>query len=509
MNHDWRAPVPKSYGTAYSLQYWNTTDSNLTHKTIAPGEIDYYDQPSDLSKHFASLGAYQQQPIVRSDAAMQICGVGWNCTYVISFIGPGYKCTEHSQSDLSSLNAPFNFSDILPQGNASYLSSSLLGEYFRPQINSSAGGVPTSRPYPDHLGAFRVEPLIWTGYAVNNNQSQSQNYSPHIFSCEHWVTNYTINMTLINGQQNANVTGRDFLHPIIDTAYIPDLDASDGTFDNTVADPTSNYVLPSPPDAVPNYRLVASYHTMGLILRTSLDGNLQVANGGLAFTHTHASQTKLVNASANFFPVPDLMDQTQSLYEDILLSLLAYEPFLIVVNATTKNPAAAPKFNEDGSGYPCVKSRLTNTYVYHQTDLWLSYSAIIIMAAVCLILGARSVSENEHRILDTRFSTIVASTRGPALEELQWKKWSDRGNVPRDEVAKVRLGYGFINDSIMDHTSPILRHWRSRSDGESTVSRGGEDYCGFGVEGKVRQNSREGGWEALRSRWPRRGSVLF
>src|SRR5262249_21237270 len=160
------------------------------------------------------------------------------------------------------------------------------------------------------------------------------------------------------GQRSANVTSRDFLHPIIDTTYIPDLNASDGTFDETVAKPTSNYVYPSPPDAVPNYRLIASYHTMGLILRTSLEGNLQVAKGGLAFTHTHASQTKLVDASANFFPVPDLMDQTQSLYEDILLSLLAYEPFLIVVNATTQDPVAAPKYNEDGSGYPCVKSRL-------------------------------------------------------------------------------------------------------------------------------------------------------
>ena len=132
------------------------------------------------------------------------------------------------------------------------------------------------------------------------------------------------------------------------------------------------------------------------------------------------------------------------------------------------------------------------------------------MAAVCVLLGVRSISENEHRVLDTRFSTIVASTRGPALEELEWRKWSDCGYVPHEEVAKVRLGYGLINDSIMDSTSPILRHWRSRSDGESTVSRGGEEYCGFGVEGKVRQISNNpGGGEAFKSRWTRKGSVLF
>jgi hypothetical protein len=228
MDHDWRDPVPKSYATAYSLQFWNTTDSNLTDNTITRGEFDYYDQPSDLSKTFASLGAFQHKPIVRSNASMQICDIGWNCTYSISFIGPGYKCTEHSQSDLSSLNAPFDFSYILPQGNASYKSSNLLGEYVRPQVNASAGGVPDSKPYPHHLGAFRVEPLIWTGYAVSNNQSQSQNHSAHIFSCEHWVTNYTVNVTFANDQQNAYVTERDFLHPIVDTTYNPPQNASDG-----------------------------------------------------------------------------------------------------------------------------------------------------------------------------------------------------------------------------------------------------------------------------------------
>lgn len=510
MDHDWRDPVSKSYAIAYSLQFWNTTDPDLTDKSIASGEFDYYDQPSDLSKLFAGLGAYQQKPIVRSNAAMQICGVGWNCSYMISFVGPGYQCTEHSQSDLSNLNAPFSFNDILPQGNASYLSSNLLGEYFRPQVNASAGGVPTSKPYPDHLGAFRVEPLIWTGYAVSNNQSHPQTYNAHIFSCEHWVTNYTINMTFANDQQNANVTERDFLHPIIDTTYIPDLNASDGTFDNTVADPTSNYVLPSGQDALPNYRLVASYHTMGLILRTWLQGNIQIGNGSLAFTHTQASQTKLVDPSSNFFPVQDLMDQTQSFYEDILLSLLAYEPFLVVVNATTTDPTAGHLGNADGSGYPCIKSRLLNTYVYHVRDLWLSYSAIILMAIVCLVLGVRSISANENRVLDMRFSTIVASTRGPALEELDWRKWGDCGYVPREEAERVRLGYGIINDSVMDSTSPILRHWRSRSDGESTFSRGGEEYCGFGLEGKVRQiTNNPGGWEAFKSGWTRRGSVLF
>ena len=506
MDHDWRDPKPKSYATAYSLQYWNSTE-NSTYKTIRPGEFDYYDQPSDLPKTFASLGAYQHKPIVRSNAAMQICGVGWNCTYSISFIGPGYKCTEHSQRDLSSLNAPFDFSHILPRGNASYLSSDLLGEYVRPQVNASGGGVPDSKPYPHHLGAFRVEPLIWTGYAVSDNQHRSQKYSAHIFSCEHWVTNYTVNVTFANDQQNANVTERDFLYPIINTTYLPHLNASDGTFDSTVATPTSNYVYPSPSDVVPHYRLVASYHTMGLILRDWLQGDIQLDPQGLSFTHTQASETKLVDPSTNFFPVQDLMNQTQSLYEDILLSLLAYEPFLVVANAITTDPAAGRLQNTDGSGYPCTKSRLANTYVYHVRELWLSYSAIILITALCVLLGAQSVSENTDRVRDMHFSTIIASTRGSALEGLGWRKWSLHGHVPREEVASVRLGYGVVSDSSAGSMTPIQGHWRSGSVAESAVSGSREDYYGFGVEGKVGQVTDVGIWKTFRKRWTARGVV--
>jgi hypothetical protein len=281
------------------------------------------------------------------------------------------------------------------------------------------------------------------------------------------------------------------------------------TYDRTIATPTSNYVYPSPSDMVPNYRLVASYHTMGLILRNWLQGDIQVGGGGLAFTHTQASQTKLVDASTNFFPVQDLMNQTQSFYEDILLSLLAYEPFLVVVNATTTDPAAGPLQNTDGSGYPCTKSRLVNTYVYHVRELWLSYSAIILITALCVLLGAQSVSENANRVRDMRFSTIIASTRGSALEELGWRKWSLRGHVPREEVVSARLGYGVVSDSSAGSMAPIQGHWRSGSVTESAVSGSREDYYGFGVEGKVGQVADVGVWKSFKRRWTTRGSMLY
>jgi hypothetical protein len=373
------------------------------------------------------------------------------------------------------MNAPFNTSILIPEGIYGYIAKPFLGEYAVPQIVAYGGGIPNATDIPDNLGAFRTEPLIWIGYSVNTRKplppgdphaNWTYEYIPKVFSCEHWETNYTVQLNYIAGQQKATVTNKTFMSKIIDTTYVPDQNASDGTLDWTVATPTSNYILPTPSEAVGRYRKTAAYHSIGLQLRTWLDGYLDFSNGIWPVTNTEASLTRLIDPTNNYLPVPDLMDQVQSLYEDFLLSLLAYPSFVIVVNASSTQDRL----------YPCTKTRLLNTYVYHVRDLWLSYGAIILATAIALYVGARSVHENGDRVRDANFSTIVASTRGPALEGLGWKKWSARGSVPGGVVGSVKLGYGKVPEE------PGVR------DGESPdFGRERGEYWGFGVEGDVRQ----------------------
>jgi hypothetical protein len=96
---DWRIPTKIDGLNEISLSFWNTTSKNLTDDlTLSkdPNLFDYYDQPSFPIAKVATLSAYLQRTMVRTNAAVDTCGAGWNCSYTISFKGPGYKCTDQS-----------------------------------------------------------------------------------------------------------------------------------------------------------------------------------------------------------------------------------------------------------------------------------------------------------------------------------------------------------------------------------------------------------------------------
>ena len=466
-------PYVKSGSNAYALSLWNTTDVSGT----TSGFLDYWTSSSPLTESYVSIGAYEQKPAMKAGAATDICGTGWNCSFIINFVGPGYQCKEHARGVgdntqlLQDLNAPFDTSALIPQGTKGYYAVPLLGEYAVPQILAGEHGIPINftpgTPLPPNLGAFRTEPVIWMGYSVNTGERAADGdpyanwtwkYTPKIFSCQHYETQYTVLVNYSAGQQHTLVTNRTFLAPVVDTTLVPSTAASDGTLDTTYATPTSNYILPTPSSAVALYRKTAAYHSLGLQLRTWLNGFVDYSNVSWPVSGTRASLTRLIDPTSNYLPVKDLMEQVQGLYEDFLLSLLAYPSFVVVVNASSSNPLDPL--------YPCTKSQLLNTYVYHARDLWLGYGAVILAAAAAIAVGARAVRANGDRVRDARFSNIVVSTRGSALEGLGWKRWAAAGYVPRPAMAGVKLGFGRIP--------------------EDGGTQGGE-YWGFGVEGHVWQ----------------------
>ncbi|KAI0849192.1 hypothetical protein F5Y00DRAFT_235882 [Daldinia vernicosa] len=98
---------------------------------------------------------------------------------------------------------------------------------------------------------------------------------------------------------------------------------------------------------------------------------------------------------------------------------------------------------DESTKYPCVRSRLENRYIYHARDLWVVYSIAIFLAAAGAGAGTLAILENEGVLRNTRFSSIVAATRGPALEKLGWVG-EDRGNLPRD-IKNLKVGYGIVH----------------------------------------------------------------
>lgn len=302
-------------------------------------------------------------------------------------------------------------------------------------------------PYPKNLGAFMTEPVLWIGYSVATGSGKPPNnrtdlgwdtaFEAAIFCCEHYLTNYTVRFNHTFSQQTTTVLERKYLHPIINTTFIPDKNATDSTKDNTTVTPESNYVLPLD---LENYRLTAAYHSIGKQMRSYLNGFIQYVP--FARVGSHASQTSLIDKET-YLPVPNLISEIQQLYENMVLSLLSNPQFVIVSWAADPTRRSGRSISTDPAlSYSCVKTRVVNAYVYNSRDFWIAYAVAIGAACIAVVLGSAALSQNNFRVRDAHVSSIAAATRPPCLESLPWKasKW---GEVS-DEILDTKLGYGVV-----------------------------------------------------------------
>lgn len=454
--NEWRDPVSINDLKAASLTFWINTSSNQSD----PNFFDYYDTPSSHATQLGSVSVFHNTPVAPDDNAIEICSPGWNCTYTVEFVGPGYKCTELASGvgsevkKLGDAEAPFDIDDLAPKGNLTYMAITGEGEYATPQIElSSSSGIPMSEPpYPKHLGALRTEPVIWIGYAAVDDPSKEQPqdpgtpeweeaYTPKIIGCEHYKTEYKVQFTYNSSQQHTDVLSRKYLSRVIDTTYVRGENASDGTLDKTTAVPESNYVLPQD---VERYRVVAAYHSLGKQLRTFLDGNIEQPN---RIARTQATQTRLIDAHSDT-AVNNLEKEVPRLYEDMVLSVLANQKFVSVSWAADPDKVAGNSKGGEESAFPCVKHRTSNVYKYQVQNLWGVYSAAIFLCILAVAYGAYAVSE-EGVMRTTRFSSIAAATRGPALEKIPWEEETHKhGGSGRQagvkHPGKVKVGYGAV-----------------------------------------------------------------
>ncbi|KAJ9644733.1 hypothetical protein H2199_003696 [Coniosporium tulheliwenetii] len=414
----------------YQLMYWNTTDINAT-----AGYFDYYDQPSKAASKLSMLSAYTKRPVNVVETGHRSCEAGWNCTYPLEFKGPGYKCTEvasglyldHDELE-SATGVPFNTSELAPKGRLIYMAEVEQGEYIRPQVPTGSNGQPLQKkpPYPPHLGVFETEPVIWIGYAIDTGEAWPSDspYAatwptvriPKIFKCEHYETMYKVSLTSVDGIQSGHVTSRTFLNPIIGTTW------HRGPNGTGTARPTTNYVRPN--TDVHRYKLVAAYHALGRLLRNFLAGTI-TDEGVYPLTRSAVSDTRLID-QRNSYPVPDLMAQIQSVYEDMILTLLS-EPHLVIADNVT---------------VPCTKERAVNVYKYHPEGLWVGYAAVVFVAFVFLVVGGVSMYSNGVAS-DTLFSRIMVTTRNPTIDHLSVGACLGSDPFP-EELRRTKLRFGVL-----------------------------------------------------------------
>ncbi|GJD04324.1 hypothetical protein ColKHC_13149 [Colletotrichum higginsianum] len=517
--HQWREPVKIDGRYEMPLSIWNSTKPADSEPD---GWFDYYTGPSPNFQQTATLGAFLQEVVTRKNASTEVCGKGWNCTFEIDFTAPGYRCSEQARgigsrpANLTQASGeappPFGTDILLPEGTYAYYAFTSGGEYSTTQMKEvEIGGIPKmDPPYPEHMGALRTEPVIWIGHVVppdaehpasskegDEQQQQHMDYVPKIFACEHLETEYTAVFNYTDATQSAYMKTRRFLGPIINTTFVPGLDADDGTADNVTAVPEQNYVLPRD---VERYRRVAAYHSLGFMLRRFLNGTVQVdRQSANPMANTEAIQTKLLDPRNSYFPVFDLQDVVQEFYEDLILSIFSTPQFLPVVWAARPDEnsggLAVGGGNRSAYEYPCQRSRVANMYSYHARDLWIVYAIAILLSSSGVALGALAVRENGGVLRNTRFSSVVAATRGPALDKVHWEGPDrDRGDVPAD-VKRLKLGYGVMNQGIEGGGGGGgggLGIGDERYPRQSMIWSPSEIRCGFGLEGDVNQKRKEG-----------------
>ncbi|KAH7068904.1 hypothetical protein BKA63DRAFT_97756 [Paraphoma chrysanthemicola] len=441
-----------------SLSYFNTTDLDGKQE----GYFDYYDQPAKNVRRLAFSAAYLRRPQPRESAGATFCGQGWNCTYTINFQGPGYKCEDLTRAPPA--NAPFELSELAPQGNYTYVADVDRGDYKSPQIDTVRGAPRQPPPYPPYLGAFQSEPVLWIGYSNQTTTPYAPDspyakkwkvvHEPKMFRCVMHHTNYTFEMSY-RPTQLAVLKQRDFIRPVLDTTLQPSL-RNDSDW---VASPASNFLLPGKDTKA--YKLHTAYHSMGALLRTFLRGSVAKTTDLFILTKSDISETRLMDPRTSH-PIPELMAGIQGLFEEMLISLLS-EPTLVV---------AEPQ------DVPCLKTRTINTYRYYKRWLWIGYTAVISVTFLCVCVGAWSIWQNGVAS-DVLFSRIMATTRNPTLDYLNVGACLGGDPFPK-ELTETKLRFG------------VLLEENPREGPLGTV-----EHCCFGTMGETKEIVKGGTYAGL------------
>lgn len=456
----WREPkvINNRYLTSVSL--WNTTAQGYDINKDDNNEFDYWTAPSQQWGDMVGFRvALSNEPLLRKETGPEVCSNGWNCSYVLRFVAPGYKCEKLASGvnseirKLGEATPPFNTSVLAPMGDMTYYAKNDMGDYQNPQMVSNAGGRPKAKPpYPKNLGAFRTEPIMWIGYctvedplkpqpASRGEEDWYRAYTPIIIGCEHYEVNYTIQFNWVGGVESHNVLNREYIGRVVNTTLTKEIDPDKRLEDRTRAVPESNYIRPADID---KYRLTAAYHSLGYVLRNILNGTTTMPNFKV---NSRIRITPLIDR-INYLPVRDFGRAIRDMYENMIISLLADPSFIVVSWASNGEPTGVSK-GGSSTAYPCRREKYTAVFEYNKTQLLTVYAVSIALAAAAVLLGLHAYRE-EGAMRDMKPSSIIEASRSSDLYGL-------------DSKAKVRIGYGLIQQDT------------------------GRGVRSFGVEGNVMQ----------------------
>jgi hypothetical protein len=447
---DFREPQDLPDGSyRKSIVIYNSTD--ISGKK--PGWFDFFDVASSVTRSLFWQSIYSTSKNVMDNtfdqevARYRFCGGNYNCTYTISFLGPGYKCQDVTDQP----GGLFNTSVLVPEGLNYYHADVDTGDYAHPQFeNMESNGIPIG-DIPDHVGDFRFEPELWIGWSYRTNKSLPADsplfqpwvfeYEQHIGRCIHYETNYTVDF---------NFTGRS-VHIQPSSQFIAPILGFDFTQRNDGVLPVDRWL--SPRDHKEAYKKTAAYHALGQVFREIIGGNITYSlRDGPNFITASSEVTNTSLLQKDYRPVSDILERLENLYQGIVLTFLTREN--LVINSEKK--------------VLVQRSRYRIAFVYNSVRLWICYAPVIVLTLAILLMGAWTIWE-DGTTFSTGFSRILVTSRNPTLDEIS--RGACLGNDPfPEELMKRKLRFGALRAGT-----------KSGNPGADLVASEGYRHCAFGL----------------------------
>ncbi|KAK3315750.1 hypothetical protein B0H66DRAFT_604070 [Apodospora peruviana] len=354
----------------------------LTHeplRLILP-EATYNFQ--DTLLHALLMG---HEVVVRT-AGNEICGKGWTWSYLLSFVGPGYKCTE--QLDAAEAD---DDDDYIPDGDRIWkLSTSLFTAQFNVTFAfrnpADADGPSSSSPVEGSMIGNREENYASSNAAAGPHKRSSFTYA-------HREKAYTVSFSYSGdewGSQTATVLDRVFLATIV-PYFIP------------FNDPPLNWQ-----EELSKNGARGTYNGMSEKLVSLLGPSVGAYHPGSDVSH---------------FVQSKLFDARQ--YVDVVW---ASDP-------SNSSGTVVPALDERSTDYPCMRWRTLSVFKYNVMQLWLVYGVSMLLALLGVGVGSKAIWGNGGQVRNTRFSTILEAVKDSS--DWWWPTVANISNSSRRVSASV------------------------------------------------------------------------
>lgn len=333
---------------------------------------------------------------------------GPNCTYTVTFTGPGLKCREISEfpSGLSGINSypqsPYEQGPF----EVAYMA---VGRYLDNSVWS---------------GSLESQG-IYIYYSPIHDERQGTN---HTLLCQLYQSNYTCSIKYLN-----------YLQSFVDISVVNQAQIS----------PRGD-----PYYAVQNWTLL-NYFAIAEAVGEALTGYIQVYVGTPMVVDTLITLSKWVNisdtsqeSSVNF--TMDLGRKVEELLTNTTLSLLSF-----ISNPPPGN-LPNPAIMTSTLVQPAHNLVSVTLYGYDRILFWTIYGSIIGLTLLCVAIGCYVLYRNGIDG-DLSFTQILVSTRNPNLDTLCYEAGFDGRHIPK-ELFKLSLQYGELeseHEKYPDRKRPV------------------------------------------------------